>query len=365
MKAKLIIGCSEIDSNLYYATKFLAPDDFIYLEKEDGKKIVYINAMEFSRAREEAEVDEVINSSFCPSKYRSALSWLVVENELKEVLVPENFPIKYGEILRKARVRIEIKSGMFFEEREIKDKEEIENIKAAQRVNEKGMESAIEMIRKSKIRKDGKLEYENKILTSEFLKEIIDIEFLRGGCKSDLNIVSCGRDSAQPHNPGSGPLLGNEPIIIDLYPRSVKTRYFADMTRTVVKGKASEEIKKIHSTILSAQEKAIGKVRAGIEINSLEKNVREQFDKAGYETKYDDKISQGFIHSLGHGVGLDIHEAPSVSRMNENELKAGSVITIEPGLYFPKIGGVRIEDMVLVKDGGFENLTKFPKILEI
>ncbi|MDD3190552.1 MAG: Xaa-Pro peptidase family protein [Candidatus Pacebacteria bacterium] len=365
MKVKLIIGCSEINSDLYYATKFLAPDDFIYLEKADGKKIIYINAMEFSRAREDARVDEVINSSIYPSKYKSVLHWVVAAGGLTEVVVPEDFPIKYGEILRKARVRIEIKSGIFFEEREIKDEEEIKNIKAAQRVNEKGMKSAIETIRKSKIRKDGKLEYKNKIVTSEFLKEIVDIEFLRGGCKSDVNIVSCGKDSAQPHNMGSGPLRGNEPIIIDLYPRSVKTRYFADMTRTVVRGRASEEIRKIYSTVLSAQRRALESVRAGIKISSLEKNVREQFHGAGYETEHDDKVSQGFIHSLGHGVGLDIHEAPFVGRMNENELKAGNIITIEPGLYFPKIGGVRIEDMVLVKDGGSENLTKFPKTLEI
>lgn len=137
------------------------------------------------------------------------------------------------------------------------------------------------------------------------------------------------------------------------------------MTRTVVRGKASEEIKKIYDIVLKVQKVSLKNVRAGIKINSLEKEARESFDAAGYKTELDSVNSQGFIHNLGHGVGLDVHESPTINGRNNCILKPGSVITIEPGLYYPGIGGVRIEDMVLVKEGGCENLTKSPKILEI
>ena len=364
MKAKVIIGHSEIDSDLYYATYFLAPDNFIYLEI-GKRKIVYVNDMEFSRATGEIKCCEVFNVSSCPKKYKNALEWIVKENKIDEIIVSENLPIKYVETLRKLGVKIEIKVGDFFPERSEKNEKEIENIKKTQEVNGKGMSLVIEVIRKSKIKKDGKLEYKNKILTSEFLKEVVDIEFLKGKCRSEMNIISCGKLSAQPHSSGSGAIFANEPIVIDLFPRSMENRYYADMTRTVVKGKASEEIKKIYKTVLQGQKMAIENLKAGVKISSLEKEVRAYFEKIGYTTENVNGNSQGFIHSLGHGVGLDIHEKPSITQKNNKKLKVGNVITIEPGLYYPEIGGIRIEDMLLIKGEGYENLTNFPHFLEI
>ena len=342
MKPKLIIACSENDGNLFYATGFLAPDEFIFLEI-GGKRIVFINDMEFSRAQTEATVDEVINTLSLPKQYATTLEWIVSEKKINEIVVPENFAIKYAEDLRKLGVKIEVKSGEYFSQREVKSQTERNDIKATQKVNDRAMAAAIEILRKSEIRKDGKLEYGSKILTSEFMKEIIGIEFLRGGCRSEMDIVASGWQSAQPHNSGSGPLFAHQPIVIDLFPRSIKNRYYADMTRTVVRGKASEKVRKIYDIVLKVQKTSLKNVRAGIKISSLEKEARKCFDTAGYKTQLDGKISQGFIHIL----------------------KPGSVITIEPGLYYPGIGGVRIEDMVLVKEGGCENLTKSPKILEI
>ena len=364
MKARLIIAGSETNSDMYYATRVLIPDEFIYIEI-DGRKTIYVSDLEFSRALQEATVDEVINVFSCPKKYKNVLSWIVAEKEIKEVSVPENFPIKYAEALRKLKVEIRIKPGAFFEERVVKSEKEIKNIRTTQRVNEKAMQVAIEAIGKSKIRKDRKLEYENKILTSELLKEFIEIEFVKGGCKSEDDIVSCGKDTSQPHNAGNGPLYADQPIIIDIYPKSSRNRYFADMTRTVVKGKASPEIRKIYNTVLEGQKLAIKNVKAGIETASLHKSVDDYFEKSGYRTILGSRSPEGFIHNLGHGVGLDIHERPFLSGGGDQRLEAGNVITIEPGLYFPKIGGVRIEDMVLVKKDGCENLTKSPKFLEI
>lgn len=359
-----MIAGSEDNADMYYATRILIPDEFIYLET-GGKKTIYVSDLEFSRALKEAAVDEVVNIFSCPKRFKNVLAWIVAENDIREVAVPENFPIKYAEILRKLRVKIEIRYGAFFEERVVKQEKEIKHIRATQKVNEKAMQAAIENIRKSKIRKDKKLEYQSKILTSETLKTLIEMEFVKGGCKSDNDIVSCGTNTSQPHNMGSGPIFANQPIIIDIYPRSARNRYFADMTRTVVKGKASLEIKKLYETVLSGQKLAIRNVKAGVMISSLYKKVIDHFKESGYETIWGSRSPEGFIHSLGHGVGLDIHESPFLGPRNDQRLEAGSVITIEPGLYYPKIGGVRIEDMVLVTDEGCKNLTKFPKILEI
>jgi len=342
----------------------LIPDEFVYLETEIGRKI-YVSDLEFSRALQEAKVDEVLNIFSYPKKYKSALAWIIAENNVKEVVVPDYFPIKYADALRKMKVKIEIKSGAFFEERAVKQDDDIAHILATQKVNEKAMRAAIEVIKKSKIRKDNKLAYGSKILTSEFLKEFIEMEFVRGGCKSEDDIVSCGMNTSQPHNAGSGPIFAHQPIIIDIYPKSFKNRYYADMTRTVVKGKASPEIKKIYNTVLRGQKLAIENVKAGIEIRSLYGKVTDCFEKAGYKTELGSQSPEGFIHNLGHGVGLEIHERPFLGPKSEDSLQIGNVITIEPGLYYPGIGGVRIEDMVVVKEDGRDNLTKMPKVLEI
>jgi Xaa-Pro aminopeptidase len=164
---------------------------------------------------------------------------------------------------------------------------------------------------------------------------------------------------------GSGPLFANQPIIIDIYPKSSISRYFADMTRTVVKGKASPEIRKIYDTVLAGQKLALKSVRTGIEISSLYQKVTDYFEKCGFQTTLGSRNPEGFIHNLGHGLGLEIHEKLFLGPRNREKLQAGSIITIEPGLYYPGIGGIRIEDLVLVKEEGCVNLTRMPKILEL
>ena len=364
MESRLIIANSESDADMYYAAGMMIPDDFIYLETDD-RRMIYVSDLEFSRALEESKVGEVFNTFSKPARYPSVLSWIVKENNIKEVEVPENFPLRYAEVLRKLRVRVKVKRGAFFEGRIAKQEDEIEYIRQTQKTNEKAMRAAIGVLKKSQIRKDKKLSFSGRILTSEFLKEFIEIEFVRGGCKSENDIVSCGLDTSQPHNGGSGPLFANQPIIIDIYPKSSHTRYFADMTRTVVRGKASPEIRKIYDTVLAGQKMAIKDTKAGTGISGLYKKVNTYFESCGYKTVLGSRSPEGFIHNLGHGLGLEIHEEPFLSPYSEGKLEAGNVITIEPGLYYPGIGGVRIEDIVLVKDGGCENLTKMPKNLEI
>jgi Xaa-Pro aminopeptidase len=363
MPAKLIIANSFQDANMFYATGILIPDDFIYLEK-NKKKIIYVNDLEFNRAKKEAKVDQVINFSrdkkINKNSRGGALVSILKQNKIKKVLVPENFKMKYAEILLKNKIKVQVKPEPFFEKRITKNKSEIKKIKETQKATESAMKQAIGIIKKSKIRKDKKLIYQNKILTSEFIKNIIDIELLK-----NKHVVSCGKDTADPHQEGKGPLLANQPIIIDVYPESSASKYFADMTRTVVKGKASLEIKKIYQTVLKAQKLAISKIKPGIKSNSIHKLVQNYFENKGFKTEEKNGKVQGFFHRTGHGVGLDLHELPYLDLKNKGILKAGNIVTVEPGLYYPDIGGVRLEDLILITKNGCENLTKLSKVLEI
>ena len=368
MIPKLIITDSEKDSNMFYAVGMLIPDDFVYLEK-NGRKIIYIDDLEFNRAKKEAKVNKIVNYSEYAKEinrdsFGSILMDILKDNGIKKVQVSGNFKMKYAKILMDNKIEIEV-AEPFFEKREFKNKDEVQKITEVQRVNEKALKEAINIIRKSKIRKDKKLSYQNKILTSEFIKEIIDIEFLKGGCFSEFNIVSCGKDGADPHNFGSGALLADQLIMIDIFPRSKTTKYFADMTRTIVKGKASPELKKMYNAVLGAQKLALGEIKDGVRADSIHRKVQNYFENKGFKTEEKNGKIQGFFHGTGHGVGLDIHETPRINLNYKKKLKVGNVVTVEPGLYYSKIGGIRIEDLVVVTKTGCKNLTKFPKFLEI
>lgn len=368
-QAKLIISDSEKDSNMFYATGISIPDDFIFLEK-NNHKMLFIDALGFSEAKKEARVDKVINYlKYDKEANRNSLNKVIIEilkeNRVKKVLVPENFKMKYAKILMDKKIAIEVKNDPFFAERVIKNKNEITKIEETQRAVEKAVGKAIKVIKNSKIRKDKKIEFAGKILTVEFINETIDIELLKNNCKSDFNIVFCGAENVDPHQQDKGPLRANESIVIDVFPKSTTNRYYADMTRTVVKGKASPKIKKIYQTVLEAQKLAISNIKPGTKGSDIHKLVDDYFINRGFKTKKGGKKIEGFFHGTGHGLGLDIHEFPALNAFSNDILQEGNIVTIEPGLYYPKIGGARIEDMVLVTKNGCENLTNFPKFLEV
>jgi len=369
MTPKLIITDSEKDANMFYATGMLIPDDFVYLEK-NSRKIIYIDDLEFNRAEKEAKVDKVVNySEYASGISRDTFDRILInilkENKIKKVQVPGNFKMKYAKILLDNKIALKV-SDPFFKKREFKNNSEVKKIVEVQRVNEKVLRKVIGIIRKAKIRKNKKLSYQNKILTSEFIKEIIHTEFAKENCFSDFSlVVSCGKDSSSPHNFGTGFLFANQPIIIDTTPKSRANRCYADMTRTIVKGKASPKLKKMYSAVLGAQKLALGEIKNGVRADSIHKKVQDHFVSKGFRTGEENGKIQGFFHSTGHGVGLDIHELPRINLNYKKTLKIGNVVTVEPGLYYPKIGGVRIEDLVVVTKTGCKNLTKFPKFLEI
>jgi Xaa-Pro aminopeptidase len=372
--ARLIVAASETDANLLYATRFFAPDPFILLIHR-RKKILVMNDLEIDRARQQARADEVLSRSQLENQLKekkrrlidtaAVLHLLCSSKKIRSLLVPYDFPAGLGDQLRRRGLRIKVKPHPFFEEREFKRPDEIREIERALRASEEAMEAAIQMIRESRIRPDGVLAWEGTKLTSELLKQrIASIVLERGGIASHT-IVACGEQGCDPHQEGSGPLKANQPIILDIFPRSQRSGYWGDITRTVVKGKASEHLKSMFHAVLQGQETALRQIRAGARAGEIHQSILNYFQEQGFETGTRNGRMQGFFHGTGHGVGLEIHEAPRLSPRSKDLLKAGHVVTVEPGLYYPGVGGVRLEDLVVVTASGSRNLARFPKFLEI
>ncbi len=368
----LIIASSEKDADLYYATRFIAPDPFVFLQTH-GRKSILASDLEIDRAKKEASVHDVFSTSRLAAEYKERhkkacsfpelVLWFLKTHHVKSVLVPGNFPVQYYEPLRRGGLEIRYKTGIFFEERLVKNPAEVAAITRALRATEKAAREAIKTLKRSSIR-GRKLYFRGKVLTSEILKKIIHRTLLEEGCSGEHTIVSCGAHSIDPHDQGSGPLFAHQPIIMDIFPRSQETLYYADFTRTVVRGKASPELKKIYAAVKEGQNTAFKMIRPGMASKKVHEAIQGRFAQLGYATGVMDGRMQGFFHSTGHGLGLDIHEPPRVSK-GDDILRAGQVVTVEPGLYYKGPGGVRLEDVVVVTKRGCKNLTRFPRILEL
>jgi Xaa-Pro aminopeptidase len=370
----LLVSESYHSADMYYASGFLAPDRFVYLCQDD-KKYLFVSQMEFERAKKEAKVKNV--HSMEEYDYRGRLKALrdpdlafvdtlaAIFQSLKinRVRVPVDFPLLVADLLRKKGMEVIPAARLFDEARSVKAPDEIEKIKKAQAVNEVAMEHAISIIEASKP-VNGVLHYEGKPLTSELLQSEIDMVFVRNGYDTTDSIVAAGPGSSDPHFSGMGPIKENEPIVIDIYPYGKKSRYWADMTRTVVKGRPTPEVQKMYDAVLGAQNVALNAIKAGVTGKQVHDMVCDYFEKRGYGTTRTG-ATEGFIHTTGHGVGINIHEYPSIGDAGLEPLKPGQVVTVEPGLYIKGIGGVRIEDMVVVTDKGNINLTKSPKKLVV
>ena len=358
------------NSDIYYVTHFLASDDFVYLQTGAGEEVLFISEMEKGRAEIESRVsiikttqdfgyrEKIKEKKDISVAYAACISELLMEKGAKRVSVPYDFPTFYSNSLKEAGFSIVPVKSPFRKIRSRKKPEEIEAIKYAQMAGENAMEAAIALIAGAE-EKGGILYHSGQILTGAKVNTIIDHKLLDFGCEAEEIIVSCGKDTANPHGTTDGPLRANAPIILDIFPRSKKKRYFADMTRTVIHGEASEELNEMYEAVLAAQEKGLEMVKPGVSATDVHNVVCDTFENWGYDT-YRSGSKVGFIHSTGHGVGLDVHELPGVGESGVL-LETGNVITIEPGLYYPETGGIRLEDMVLVTENGCENLTGLEK----
>ena len=371
-KARLIIAASETDADLYYATNFLAPDGFTFLQTS-SEKILLMSDLEIDRAKFQSKADQVLSLSTYLNRAKKtgitsptpldALLQLLKEKNIQHLHVPRTFPIASADQLRSNGYEITFPEGDFWPEREIKTPEEIAHIRQTQHHTETAMDAAIDLIRQSNIQ-NGILYHTNKPLTSEQIKHRILTVLLERDCSATHTIVACGDQACDPHNEGSGPLHAHQPIIVDIFPRSNHTGYFADMTRTVVKGRPSPELQAIYDTVLQGQQMALDSIKEGADGETIHKTIVDLFDSRNYKTGLFNGRMQGYFHGTGHGIGLEIHESPRISKTPQI-LKAGHVVTVEPGLYYPGKGAVRIEDLVVVTQDGCENLTTYPKFLAV
>lgn len=372
-EALLIVADSEHDANMLYATGLFVPDPFIYLHF-DRRPLLVMSDLEIDRARDGAPHCRIASLSEIQRKlhrdgmkqprFAHVIRHIFDEKKIRRAVVPENFPFGLARELKKLGLKIKPRPN-FFPRREFKNADEVKKISAALGMAEVGMAEGMQALRLSKIDKRRRLIYRGAPLTSERLRAIIDCAILQASGLAANTIVAGGIQACDPHERGSGPLRGNEPIIIDIFPRSQKTGYFGDITRTVVRGRADESVRKLYDTVLQGQKIAFDKMRVKANTSEIHNAVQDFFVKEGFKTGRRDGHMEGFFHGTGHGLGLEIHEAPRVGAASRGELKAGHVVTVEPGLYYPQIGGVRLEDVALVTGNGAKNLTRFEKVLEL
>jgi Xaa-Pro aminopeptidase len=259
---------------------------------------------------------------------------------------------------------IDIADGLLFPQRELKTPAEAAAIRDGNRCSAAGIAAAERVLRASKI-KGGRLVYQGKPLTSERLKVAIETACLEAGGISFNTIAAGGDQACDPHDRGSGPLRANELIIVDVFPRIAKTGYHGDMTRTFLRGRASDAQRKLVAAVRAAQQAALKTIRAGVNGKVVHGKCVEVFTARGFETKHTPKGSVGFFHGTGHGLGLEVHEPPRMNGSTDYPLKKHSVVTVEPGLYYPGLGGCRIEDVVQVTASGVKMLSSYPYAWEL
>ena len=357
-----VMYASSRDADMRYLTKFVTSDPFVCFRKAGGKDTIIISQMEVGRAsrespaavmtRAEAGLPDILKKEKDPLR---ATAKMIAGQAGRKILVPPQFPVGLARALEK-HCTISVDSGTVQSMRAKKTRAEIVAMKRVQKVTETALGLGVSLIRKSTVKK-GVLYRKDKPLTSEDIRFAMHSHLLSCGCTAVDTIVSCGKDTAIPHMTGTGPLKSDEPIIIDLFPVEEASGYYADMTRTVVKGKPTDEIREMYDTLRAAKHLAISLIKPKVPGAEVYQAVVDYFADHGYESD-----TRGFVHNLGHGVGLQVHELPTVGPAGKG-LAAGNVVTVEPGLYYPGIGGVRLEDIGAVTARGFDNFTTYSEEL--
>jgi Xaa-Pro aminopeptidase len=364
----LLYADSERSADALYFGRVNIPDAFIAFGR-GRKKYAVVSALEFGRVQKTSAFDVVLPLEHYLQLARKkwplvrpgaaqVIALLARELKLPRFTVPGDFPAGLYDQLQRLGVRLEIADGMLFPEREIKSDAEAEAIRAGNRSSARGFAAVERILRASKVR-GSRLSYQGKTVTSEMLKFAVEVACLEAGAISTNTIIAAGDQGCDPHERGSGPIRANELIIVDIFPRVIATGYFGDMTRTFLRGRASEAQRTLVAAVRSAQSAALKTIRAGVNGREVHGQVVEIFTARGFQTKHTPRGSVGFFHGTGHGLGLEVHEPPRMNASFDYRLKRGSVVTVEPGLYYPGIGGCRIEDVVQVTATGVKLLSSY------
>ncbi|NLF18584.1 MAG: M24 family metallopeptidase [Lentisphaerae bacterium] len=370
---RLIYAGSETCADLAYGSGFLAPDPFLWYEIP-GESGLVVSILELGRARNEARpglrirsLEEARRAWGVPAAQRSPaalIAGLARASGVRHWAVPGGFPLGLARELGRRRLRLETREP-FAPERECKTASEIAEIRAGVRLAEAGLAAGLEVLAAAAIRPDGWLTWEGRTLDADTLRGEIVARIARLGGTAARTITAAGVHGADPHDMGSGPIPAHVPIVIDIFPRVDRSGYFGDLTRTVVKGRATTAVRRVYEAVRHAQEAALAILAPGLTGQAAQRAAEAALEADGFPTDLSADPPRGFIHSLGHGLGLEIHESPGLNSRNSRPLQAGHVVTVEPGYYDPAWGGIRLEDVVVITADGCENLTTAPKVLEI
>ena len=353
----------------------LITDPFLYAER-DGRRYAVISQLDADGARtaapglevlapEELGQDELIASGMPRDEVQHEVVVRACRKlEIASAAVPPVFPIALADHLRGAGLELSADRALFVDRRLVKNDAELAGIRRAQKAADAGMRVAADMLRAAEPG-DGVLMLAGEPLTSERIKVPVEAAFAEHGAAIDEFIVASGPRTAVGHDMGSGPIAPGAPIVIDMWPWDRATGCFSDMTRSFAVADPGPELREWYALCREALERAVAATRPGVTGFELFKLVCDFFESHGHPTQLSKQpgeiLRDGFFHGLGHGVGLEVHEEPSLGRAGKNQpLKAGEVVAIEPGLYRHGYGGCRVEDLVLVTEDGAEVLTDFP-----
>jgi Xaa-Pro aminopeptidase len=379
--AKMMAGIPALNAGLYRSIRFLVGDPVVTIEVQDeqGKSssTLILRDIEMDRARKHARADQVA----CPADFtpesglsgdretataQSAAEFLK-RRGFQRVTVDRSMPMIYTEMLRRAGIDVECDLEWGVLERRMKDDQEIEHLRSVQAITEQVIERACATVATADVDKHGILQVGGESLTSERLRTMIDIWLLERNCSNPGAIVAGGPVGADCHDHGHGPLRTCEPVIVDIFPRCKTSLYNGDCTRTVVHGAIPKEVSRMHAAVVAAKKAATAAVRAGVTGEQVHQATVRAIEEAGYcmglppADAPNDFCSMP--HGTGHGLGLEVHEPPLLA-VGGPALLAGDVVTIEPGLYGKAWGGVRVEDVVVVRHNGCENLNRLHEGLE-
>jgi Xaa-Pro aminopeptidase len=373
----MIFADSVVSPEMRHEVPVLVPDPFLYVEK-DGKRYTTSTSFEVERIKEagieahaweEFGYDEMLEQGLP----REQIVWLHInlnacrEFGVEDAIVPRTFPSYVADHLRANGITLTPDPKFFSDRRRVKNEAEIAGIRRAQKAAEAGMAAAKEILARAEA-SNGTATVDGEPLTSELLKGAIRRAFTEHGVSSEDFIVSHGAQTAIGHELGFGEIAANEPVVIDLWPKDPESACYADMTRTYVVGTPPDELVEYHRLVKEALDRSLEATKPGVPGIDVYKLVCELFEENGQKTVLSkppgEVLENGFFHGLGHGVGLEVHEAPNLGRGGTSELIPGDVVTLEPGLYRQGFGGCRLEDLVLVTESGGEVLTDYPYDLE-
>ena len=376
--ARVMAGIPATNATLYHQIRFLVGDPaaVVWVPTEDGgsKAVLILRDIEMERARASARVQEVA----CPADYApeaglsgdretataQATAECLRRHRVREVTADRTLPLIFADAIGAAGIQVRCDREWGVGERRRKDAEEVALLRQAQAVTELVMQRACETVARARAAADGVLQWDGSPLTAERLREMVDIWLLGEGYTNPTAIIACGPQAADCHHVGAGPLLTGQPVIVDIFPQNRETLYNGDCTRTVVHGEIPDLVQQMHAAVVQAKAAATAACRAGVTGQAVHEATRKAILQAGFAMGLpgtdDPDTYCAMTHGTGHGIGLDVHEPPLLDRGGP-ELVIGDAVTIEPGLYSRAIGGVRVEDMVVVTEDGCENLNRLPE----